>query len=294
MSHVKYIDKTREYYAGQGYEKPYKWAQNDYVPFARLNKPLSECTVALVSTSDVAIREEGEDAGGADKDTLVGNVYSLETNLPEDRYYTRQEHYDKVATHLNDVNSYFPITRLHDLVKEGVIGKVARRAHGVYTSYSQRKTTEIDGPEVLRRCIEDGVDVAVLTPVCPVCHQTISLVARYLEENGIPTVVMAVARDIVESAGVARFLFVDFPLGNPTGEPYETAQQLDLLKMAVNMLETAEGPRTTIQAPYVWSKGSEWKDLIFTEEQPFLEGEAFDNWMAGKQKYRELKEKGAI
>ncbi|MEZ5231807.1 MAG: hypothetical protein R2749_03740 [Acidimicrobiales bacterium] len=47
-----------------------------------------------------------------------------------------------------------------------------------------------------------------------------SLVARHLEANGIPTVIVGSARDIVEQAGVARFLFVDFPLGNPMGKPY--------------------------------------------------------------------------
>ncbi|MBC7078061.1 MAG: reductase [Synergistales bacterium] len=292
MSHLKYIDRTRAYYASQGYEKPYNWAQFDEVPFAKLSKPLSECTVALISTSDVAIRKEGEEVLSGDGDTLIGNVYSLPSDTPEELFYTKQEHFDRVATHLDDVNSYFPITRLHEAAEAGRIGKVAARAHGVYTAYSQRKTKEIDAPEVLRRCREDGVDVAVLTPVCPVCHQTISLVARHLETNGIPTVVMAVARDIVETAGVARFVFVDFPLGNPTGEPFNRDQQQAILELALGLFETAEGPRTTVQAPFKWSKGDEWKDLIFTEEQPFLEGEAYDNWMKAKEKYREIKQEG--
>ena len=51
------------------------------------------------------------------------------------------------------------------------------------------------------------------------CHQTVSLIARYLEENGIPTVVMGCAKDIVEHCGVPRFLFSDFPLGNAAGKP---------------------------------------------------------------------------
>lgn len=294
MTHVKYIDKTREYYRSQGYKEPYRWANFEDVPFTPLRKPLSECTVALVSTSDVAIRRDGEEAKSGDEATLVGNVYSLPTDTPEELFYTKQEHFDRVATHLDDVNSYFPITRLHEFVREGRIGKVAARAHGVYTAYSHRKTSEIDAPEVLKRCREDGVDVAVLTPVCPVCHQTISLVARHLEANGIPTVVMAVARDIVETAGVARFLFVDFPLGNPCGEPYQVEQQRDLLEMALKLLETAKAPRTTVRAPFKWSKGDRWKDLIFTEEQPFLVGEAYDNWMAAKEKYRELKKEGQL
>jgi glycine/betaine/sarcosine/D-proline reductase family selenoprotein B len=294
MDHVKYIDKTRAYYASQGYKEPYRWAQHEDVPFAKLSKPLSECTVALISTSDVAIRKPGETASSGDEETLIGNVYSLPSDTPEEMFYTKQEHFDRVATHLDDVNSYFPITRLHEAAAKGRIGKVAARAHGVYTAYSQRKTRELDAPEVLRRCREDGVDVAVLTPVCPVCHQTISLVARHLEANGIPTVVIAVARDIVETAGVARFVFVDFPLGNPCGEPYDIKQQQDIVELALALLEDAEGPRTTVKAPFEWSKGDRWKELIFTEEQPFLEGEAYDNWMAAKQKYRELKGEGQV
>ena len=52
-----------------------------------------------------------------------------------------------------------------------------------------------------------------------------SLVSRHLEANGIPTVVIGSARDIVEECGVARFLFSDFPLGNPCGKPYDVEMQ---------------------------------------------------------------------
>ncbi len=63
------------------------------------------------------------------------------------------------------MNSYFPITRLLEKVEQGRIGSMAERCHGVYTAYSQRRTLEEDGPTVLERCREDGVDVAVLTPI---------------------------------------------------------------------------------------------------------------------------------
>jgi D-proline reductase (dithiol) PrdB len=69
------------------------------------------------------------------------------------------------ATTLDDVNAYYPVSRLGELVDRGRIGELAPRFHGVYTGYSKRKTAEIDAPEVLRRCIEDEVDVAVMTPV---------------------------------------------------------------------------------------------------------------------------------
>jgi D-proline reductase (dithiol) PrdB len=92
-----------------------------------------------------------------------------------------------------------------------------------------------------------------------VCHQTVSLAARYLEENGIPTVIMGCAKDIVEYVGVPRFLFSDFPLGNPAGKPHEPESQALTLELALRVLETAPGPRTTVQNPLIWSANPGWK-----------------------------------
>jgi hypothetical protein len=99
----------------------------------------------------------------------------------------------------------------------------------------------------------------VLVPNCPVCHQTISLVARHLEAGGISTVVMGCAKDIVEHAAVPRFLFSDFPLGNSAGKPHDSASQAFTLELALRVLETAPGPRTTVQSPLRWSADASWK-----------------------------------
>ena len=119
-----------------------------------------------------------------------------------------------------------------------------------------------------------------------------SLVARYLEANGIPTVIIGAARDIVEHCGVARFLFVDFPLGNPCGEPGKVDMQRAIFSQALDLLESAEGPNTTIRAPYDWSGGQRWKDLIFTQEQPFQAPEEEREWKEKKELYRKLKAEG--
>ena len=85
-----------------------------------------------------------------------------------------------------------------------------------------------------------------------------SLTARHLESNGIPTVVVGSARDIVEQAGVARFLFSDFPLGNPCGRPWEAAMQREIAAMSLGLLESASFPRTTVQTPFHWPT-DEWR-----------------------------------
>jgi hypothetical protein len=87
----------------------------------------------------------------------------------------------------------------------------------------------------------------------------VSLVSRQLEENGIPTVVIGSARDIVEECGVARFLFSDFPLGNPCGRPYDVEMQRAIAAMTLDLLESARLPRTTVQTPFRFSDDESWK-----------------------------------
>jgi D-proline reductase (dithiol) PrdB len=92
-----------------------------------------------------------------------------------------------------------------------------------------------------------------------VCHQTVSLAARQLEENGIATIVMGCAKDIVEYCGVPRFLFSDFPLGNAAGRPKDLQSQAFTLELALRVLESAPAPRTTVQSPLRWSPDPSWK-----------------------------------
>lgn len=91
-----------------------------------------------------------------------------------------------------------------------------------------------------------------------------------------------------------RLLHVDFPLGSPCGEPQNVEQQRLVLEKAFHLLEMATAPLTTEEAGIAWSKGQRWKDLIFTEEQPFLPGEAGEAWLKKKEAYRRMKEEGKI
>jgi D-proline reductase (dithiol) PrdB len=87
----------------------------------------------------------------------------------------------------------------------------------------------------------------------------VSLVARYFEQNGIATVVMGCAKDIVEYCGVPRFLFSDFPLGNGAGRPRDPQSQRFTLELALRLLEAAPAARTTVQSPLRWSTDPSWK-----------------------------------
>ena len=158
---VSYIDRTREYYAAQGYERPYAWARHRDVPFAPLAKPLSESRVTVVTTASEfhgQTAKEGVLRGGK-------QVWSGDTKTTPERLYTDDLAWDKESTHTDDVDSFLPLTHLRAAAEAGRIGEVAPRFHGVPTDYSQRRTLSQDAPEILARCREDAVDVALLVPL---------------------------------------------------------------------------------------------------------------------------------
>jgi hypothetical protein len=158
---VSYIDRTREFYAAQGYDRPYRWARFDDVPFSPLPKALAECRVTLVTTASPHRDQRPRDGVlRADK-----AVWSGPTAEPPERLYTDDLAWDKGATHTDDVESFLPLRTLAAYAAEGRIGSVAARFHGVPTDYSQRNTREQDAPEILRRCREDFVDIALLVPL---------------------------------------------------------------------------------------------------------------------------------
>jgi hypothetical protein len=86
----------------------------------------------------------------------------------------------------------------------------------------------------------------------------VSLVSRALEAQGISTVVVGSARDIVEECGVARMVFVDFPLGNSAGKPGNREMQRSIASLALDVVESAPAPRTTVQAPVQWGS-DDWR-----------------------------------
>jgi hypothetical protein len=257
---IAYMQRTRDYYLALGYGNAYRWAHYAEVPFAALAKPLAASRVGLVTTAAPYQPDKGDQGPGAPYNGAAKfyRVYSDDTTREHD---LRISHiaYDRAHTSATDSNTWFPLPALRRAAAGGRIGALAPRFHGAPTNRSQKTTIERDAPEILAGLRADGADAAILVPNCPVCHQTISLVARHLEAHGIATVIMGCAKDIVEFAGVPRFLFSDFPLGNSAGRPHDREAQDLTLELALRVLETAPAPRTTVQSPLRWSDNPDWK-----------------------------------
>jgi D-proline reductase (dithiol) PrdB len=257
---IPYLTRIRTYYAALGYGAPYEWAHYATVPFHPLGKPLTECRVALVTTAAPYQPDKGDQGPGAPYNAAAKfyKVYSLDTATDHD---LRISHIaiDRAHTTAEDPGSYFPLPALREAAARARVGSLAPRFHGLPTNRSQRTTIETDCPDLVSRCKEDAANAVLLVPNCPVCHQSVSLAARALEEAGIATVVMGCAKDIVEHVGVPRLLFSDFPLGNAAGRPRDPQSQAETLELALRLLEQARAPRTTVQSPLRWSDNPDWK-----------------------------------
>jgi len=257
---VRYIERTHAWYAALGFGTPYRYASFAEVPFVLLPKPLAECRVALLTTAAPYHPDKGEQGADAPYNAAAKfyAVYSLDSTLDHD---LRVSHVAIDRARISDDSgTWFPLPALRRAWQRGRIGRIAPRVHGVPTNRGQRHTQTVDAPELLARCRADAVDVAILVPNCPVCHQTMALAARQLEAGGIATVIMGAAKDIVEHVGAPRLLFSDVPLGHAAGLPNAQASHDDTLELALRMLEAAPAARTTVQSPLRWPGDPAWRD----------------------------------
>lgn len=150
---VSYIDKSREFYRAQGYTLPYRWARFDEVPFTELARPLGECRVGLVTTADTG----GRDAPRASK------LFAAPSAAPPPLFVDKA--WDRDATHMDDLETFLPISALNACVEQGMLASASPRFYGVPTDYSQRRTLEEDAPRLESWLREDAVDAVVLVPI---------------------------------------------------------------------------------------------------------------------------------
>lgn len=257
---VRYIERTRNYYLGLGYETPYVWAHYIDAPFAALQKPLNQSILGLVTTAVPYDADKGPQGPGAAYNAAAKFYDPYVRSIDEDADL-RIAHVgvDRRNADMQDSNCWFPLNAAKRAVAKGRIQSLSKHFYGLPTNRSQRHTLEIDAPLILSKMRADQVDLAVLIPNCPICHQSQSLLARYLEAAGIPTVIMGAAKDIVEYCGVPRLLFSDFPLGNAAALPNNIESQDSNFELALRLLEGAPGARTTVQSPLAWSSDPAWK-----------------------------------
>ena len=153
-----YMERTRLYYRALGYNNDYVWSSYDDVPFAQLDRPLSQARITLVTTASAPDLSNLDDRGR--KQVWSGDVATAPQEL-----FTDNVAWDKDSTHTRDRESFLPIDTVNTLAAEGVVAGLTEHFHGAPTTYSQKQTIQSDAPEIARRIRADGADAVILTPL---------------------------------------------------------------------------------------------------------------------------------
>ena len=143
----------------------YRWRRIEPVPWTRLEKPLSECRLALVSTAGLVLPgHEAFDADARGGDVSFREIPS-DTDVKELRDAHRSESYDHGGI-VEDPNVAFPLDRCRELVRDGRVGSLASSHFSFMGSITAPgRLVRDSAPLVAERLISDGIDVALLIPI---------------------------------------------------------------------------------------------------------------------------------
>jgi D-proline reductase (dithiol) PrdB len=133
------------------------------IPWTPMSKPLSLCKISIVTTAGVHVQgQTGFDMldKSGDPTMRVINISDLKRLMITHDYY---DHTDADR----DINIVFPIDRLIEFEKEGVIGKVSQRHFGFMGHIIGEHINtliNVSAKELINNLKEDMVDVVILTP----------------------------------------------------------------------------------------------------------------------------------
>lgn len=97
------------------------------------------------------------------------------------------------------------------------------------------------------------------------------LIARFLEDQGIPTASVYFQREMIEAVPAPRMMLLRWPFGHPFGEPDEPALQAMVLRRLLKLsrradrfghLDEPDWPwrRTPAELPRAWARALEEGD----------------------------------
>jgi D-proline reductase (dithiol) PrdB len=145
--------------------KTYPWRRIDPVPVASLEKPISECKVALVSSAGFVVPGEepfsDSERGGDSSFRVIPATVDVQS---------LEEHHDSESfSHTGvaaDRNLGLPLDRLHELAAAGEIGSVAPNHFSVMGSITAPgRYIKHTLPAIADLLVEDHVDIALMVPV---------------------------------------------------------------------------------------------------------------------------------
>jgi len=166
---------------------------------------------------------------------------------------------------LADPNVAYPRDTMLDLEREGVFARYADKAVSMVGSISQyEQLANETAPRIVDEFTAMGVDLALIIPFCPQCHVSSGVLARAIENRGLPTTSITTLHKFASALKPPRACFLDFPLGCPAGRPRKAAQQCDIVRAALQVAEEPRGNWELPRLPFQWSPDGNrgWERLV--------------------------------
>ena len=161
MEPIRYVDALNDYYGAMG-NPPYRWTVNDTAPLHRLDKPLSECRVSLLTSGGVsqcAMPSFDPEARNDHRLDAIARDTAADDFQIHDSYY---DHSDAET----DINCIFPLARMRELAERGEIGSLADHFWSGFMGriYDRSRVMEETGPAFARALEDERVDILVAAP----------------------------------------------------------------------------------------------------------------------------------
>lgn len=218
----------------------YPWVENVYAPFTPMRRALPLTNLGLISSAGAYI----DGTIGFDLEAKDGDLSFKEIPIEveaEDLKYSAKG-YDPSDV-IADRNCQIPIERLLGYEANSVIGNLNNVWWSLssYIPNAARVAKEL-APRIADRLQEQQVNAALLVPATKLCHQTLGIIAREIEQRGIPTMLIAVERGVAEMVRAPRIAYYKGEIGRVLGKPDWSEYQLRVLDEAIRWIETFDQP----------------------------------------------------
>ena len=213
----------------------YPFVKNEHAPFWPARRALPMLNLALISSAGAFIDGTNAFDTSASGGDFTFREIPSQIDAEDLRFATRG--YDPASV-LADSNSLLPLARLFEFESNGIIGQL----NPVFWSFAgfvpdAARLVEAMLPKILERIKRYEVQAALLIPASRLCHQSVSLIARGVELAGIPTMMLAVDKDVVESVRPPRAALYAGKFGSVAGLPNWPEHQRRVLDEALRLIE---------------------------------------------------------
>ena len=218
----------------------YPFVKNKRAPFSPARRALPMLNLALISSAGAYIDGTAPfDLSAPEGDFSFREIPS-QIESADLRFAARG--YDPAAVE-SDSNSLLPLDRLFEFESNGIIGQL----NPVFWSccgFVPNAAALVDEmvPRLVERVKRYEVQAALLIPASRLCHQSISLIARALETAGIPTMTLAVDKEVVDNVRPPRAALYEGKLGSVAGLPNWPEHQRRVLDEALRLIEPMDQP----------------------------------------------------